>query len=292
MYIRTPERLGLGLGFPPPPPKSQHEWQKPTLPQPALQETFTSSVIVYKDKDGSDKCQSTNCSIYVPSALRNQPQIDMLVFFHGLDTCMPKHNFDPALVVKNFRLDDQVDKAARKVALAVPIVWWGAFGTKDRLLRVMNIRTAWSAANLNAFVEEVLSEIGKFGVRPKLGHLILAGHSGAYDILTPLADQYDCRVAEATKGALAKLRKVLAMDTTYGLQHAKALEKWAHNRGDVQFRLVLGNSVKPGEPPTVWQSWMNTRGKGKFPGNLTVLKTNDGHCVLPSNYVKSFLDLP
>jgi hypothetical protein len=101
--------------------------------------------------------------------LRNQPKIDVLVFFHGLDTCKLKHNFDPTLVVKNFRLDDQVENAARKAALAAPIVIWNK---EDRSSGI--IRAAWSAAYLSALVEEVLDQIGKSSrVRPGLRRLIL-----------------------------------------------------------------------------------------------------------------------
>lgn len=92
MYVRTLESPGLGLGQPPPQPLSL---------------MFRSKVIpTYKDNDR--KPLSTDCSVYVPSALRNKKEIDVLVFFHGFDTCIPLHNFNPFKVVKNFRLDAQV----------------------------------------------------------------------------------------------------------------------------------------------------------------------------------------
>ena len=275
MYVRTREELGFSLGFPP----------FPKSPQSAVRTKFTSSVITYKD--GRGQCRSTDCSIYVPSALRNQPKIDVLVFFHGLDTCKPKHSFAPRQVVKNFRLDDQVDNAARKAALAVPVIFWNK---EDRNSGI--IRAAWSAAYLNAFVEEVLDQIGQSsGARPNLGRLILAGHSAAYDILTPLAEQFDCGVPETKKGALGSLYKVLAMDTTYRPQDAKALEQWARNRRIAQFILVLS---KAGDPPNVWKNWRdpkrNPMAKVPLPGNLQVHNmTKDGHCDLPGKYVESFL---
>jgi len=277
MYVRTIERLGLGLGQPPRDPQSQ---------QPALLKTFTSSVIAYKDSRG--QCQSTKCLIYVPTKLRNQPKIDVLVFFHGLlDVCDNAHNFDPVKVAKRFRLDDQVEMAAQQATLVVPIILWNS---EDRRSGI--IRAAWSAAYLNALVEEVLAQINESSrVRPELERLILAGHSAAYDILTPLADQFDCGVQETKKGALAKLHKVLVMDTIYRTQDAKALERWAGNLfWDAEFTLVLGNSVKADQPPAIWKRWIITRGKGELPGNLKVLKTSDGHCELPGNYVRSFLE--
>jgi hypothetical protein len=280
IYVRTLESPELELDVPSPDPKSQ---------QSALRKTFASSVITYKNS--TEQCRLTNCSIYVPSMLRNQPKIDLLVFFHGLDTCKPSYGSDPKRAIQNFRLDDQVNKAVRQTALAVPFVFWNK---EDRRQGI--IRAAWSAAYLNAFVEEVLDEIGKSSrVRPSLGRLILAGHSAAYDILTPLADQFDCRgpnqlfdrgVPETNRGALAKLSKVLAMDTTYRTQDAKALERWALNRRFIRFILVLS---KVGDPPNVWKNWENTSGKVALPGNLEVLKTKDQHCDLPGKYIEAFL---
>jgi hypothetical protein len=285
MYVRTLESPGLGWG-----------WRLPTIPQPPLRiPTFASSVIRYKDNDANDRARPTMCSVYVPSALRNQQEIDVLVFFHGHDTCK-KHFFDPGKVVKNFRLDDQMENAKRKVALAVPSVFWKSDAHPNGS-DLKNIRVAWSAAYLNAFVEEVLVQIGNSsGVRRSLGNLILAGHSRAYDILTPLADQFDLGVPETRKGALAKLDKVLAMDTTYGFEHAKGLEKWARQLEakkpkPVQFILVLSNG---GTPPKVWKTWREKMDKAKvaLPTNLKVHEKTDkkdDHCAIVGKYVESFL---
>ncbi len=278
MYVRLHEELGLGFGKPPG-PRSQ---------LPALRKKFISSVVTYKDSDG--QCRSTDCAIYVPEVLRNQSKINVVIFFHGLDTCKPKHNFDSVQVMKNFRLDDQVDAAPRKAALAVPVILWKK---EDRSSGI--IRAAWSAAYVNAFVEEVLQQIGQSSrVRPSLGRLILAGHSAAYDVLTPLAEQFDCGVEETRKGALAKLDRVLALDTTYRLQDAKALEQWARKlestRPDVQFWLTLSKS---GDPPNVWKYWENTRkktmGKVELPGNLMINNMPEEHCDLPGKYVGPYI---
>jgi hypothetical protein len=277
MYIRTPEGLGLRLGQPTPPPKSQ---------QPALRKQFISNVVAYKD--AKDKCQSTKYSIYVPSALRNPKEIDMLVFFHGLlSVCDKEHNFDPDRLIKTFQLDLQV-ASDPQLALAVPIVLWNS---ADRSQGI--IRAAWSAAYLNAFVEEVLDQISKsYGVRTKLGRLILAGHSAAYDILTPLAEQFDCGVAETNKGALAKLGSVVAMDTTYRTKDAKALEQWARKLPAVKINLILSKA----DPSVgVWQDWEKTKrkkltGYEKRPENLRVFhQIGFGHCALPRNYLVTYL---
>lgn len=264
-YVRTLERLGLGLGQSPPPLKP-------------LSLMFRSKIIpTYKDKDG--KFQSTDCSVYVPSALRNEKEIDVLVFFHGDDTCPPLHNFNPYKVIKNFQLDVQVENAARKMALAVPVIYWKT-GTST------NIGNAWSAANLNAFVEEVLVQIGSCGIRPSLRRLILAGHSHAHAILTPLANEFDRGVTDTTKGSLAKLAEVWDMDTTFR-SHVPALVKWARKLEtlSVQFIVVL---AKEGDPPKIWKNMIEDK-KEKLPQNLSVCKTNQRHCSLPAKFVADLL---
>lgn len=270
MYVRTFEKLGLGLGQPPPPP------------QPLSLMCRSQFIPAYKDQ--SDKSQATDCSVYVPSRLRNKKEIDLLVFFHGDDSCTPQHNFNPYKVVKNFRLDEQVEKGQRGVVLAVPVVHWKV-GTSN------NIRGVWSAARLNAFVEEVLDQIGSCGVRPSLNRLILAGHSHAHAILTPLANEFDAGVADTTTGALAKLAEVWAMDTTFR-SHALALVKWARQletvkHPPVRFTVVL---AKGGDPPKIWQETIE-KANVKLPQNLSVCKTNETHCRLPAEFVADLLSV-
>lgn len=187
-------------------------------------------------------------------------------------------------MVKTFRLDEQVDQGQRKVALAVPVVYWEKTPPK-------NIQNAWSAANLNKFVEEVLDQIGTCGVRPSLRRLILAGHSHSHAILTPLANEFDTGVASTTKGALAKLTDVWAMDTIYGT-HALALLKWARKfesvkNNTVRFTVVL---AKEGVPPKNWKSTIEDR-RVKLPKNLTACKTNGKHCGLPAEFVQDLLSV-
>ena len=184
--------------------------------------------------------------------------------WHGLDTCDPGHDFDAKKVVKIFDLESQVEASKGEVALVVPALYWIAGiklkpdksnekEFKENQAKVVenkaNIKKAWSAAQLNAFVEEVLDKIGeKSSNRPNLRHLILAGHSRAYDVLTPLANEFIKGAGDTTKGALKNLEKVLALDTTYGLGHAETLKKWADKLTGVKFLLVLRcKGLRPGE---------------------------------------------
>lgn len=264
----------------------EFEYEQRTSQSPAqpLRFKFKSKKIPnYKDQDGD--LQSTDCSIFVPGKLRNQKEITVLVFFHGLDTCKPHYCSDPDLVVRNFRLDDQVDKGQRNVALAVPVVFWNEKYMKD-------IKSAWSARHLNAFVEEVLDQIGnKSGVRPSLVRLILAGHSKAYEILTPLANEFVKGVSDTTSGALGKLVEVWDMDTTYGT-HAQAIVKWAHKletvkNKPVRFTVVLAGA---GVPPNNWKNTIEKK-QVKLPQNLHVCKTNETHCSLPAEFVEDLLSV-
>ncbi|MDN3514161.1 MAG: hypothetical protein NG747_07155 [Candidatus Brocadia sp.] len=275
----------------------------PKTPPPPLSFQFTSTVIRnYKDENGTNR--STNCAVAVPEAARNKKEIDLLVFFHGLDTCDPSHDFDARKVMKNFELDTQVDTSKREVALAVPAVYWVRLN-KEKTNEVEveenkeNIRKAWFAAQINAFVEEVLDKIGeKSSDRPSLRRLILAGHSRAYDILTPLANEFVRRGADTIKGALTKIEKVLALDTTYGLNHAGILRKWADKLGTVKFLLVLstrGYDPKKNDCSTfTWNDppikyWDCAMQGVKLPANLEVKKVSEKHCQLPKEFVRSVL---
>jgi len=276
MYIRTRENFGFGLGFGDPPKSKLPEFRK----------KFTSKVIAYKN--ASDKCQTTDCSVFVPAG-RDLKQLDLMIFFHGLlDVCDSAHGFDPDNVIRKFKMDSQVENESQ-LALVVPIVMWNK---SDRVYGV--IRSAWSAAYLNAFVEEVLDQIGKFySTGPNLGRLILSGHSAGYDILTPLADQFDCDVAETNKGALAKLGRVLGMDTMYRTKDAQSFDQWARKRPGVKFDLLLSKS----DPSVaVWQDWeKKTRkrltGTDKRPANMRVFhQTTFKHCEMPANFLVTYLD--
>lgn len=271
VYLRTLD--GAELGWIPTIPS---KW-----PQRELRKRFVSKVVTYKDSAGN--FQSTKYSIYVPGKVRNPFQMDLLIFFHGLiPVCDSEHN-DPNRIIKGFRLDVQVDSDPQ-LALVAPIVLWNK---KDRSEGI--IKAAWSPAKLNAFVEEALDQIGTAnGVRPQLGRLILVGHSAAYDILTPLAEQFDRGAAETKTGALAKLERVVAMDTTYRERDAEALEKWARNLTNAVFNLVQSKSDGS---VAVWQNWLKARiaAGHNLPNNLRVFhNVAVDHCHLPTNFLTTY----
>jgi hypothetical protein len=267
---------------PPPPPQKT---PSPATPGHWLFPFTSSAIPHYNDKTGN---HSTACAIHVPDAAWHKNAIDLLVFFHGdKEGCASTFDPDPKVTSKKFSLDTQIHDSGRKLALAVPAMFW-IRGNKDH---DANIKGVWTAANFNKFVKEVLAEIGKqSGVTPTLDRLIIAGHSHAYAILTPLACEFD-QDAPATKTeALAKLAEVWALDSTYGPWHARALEVWARKRPLLQFIAVLN---KNGDPMKYWKNYSyvpaNYCAPGFKPPNLTKCTVDDGrdtHCIIPAKYVR------
>ena len=91
--------------------------------------------------------------------------------------------------------------------LAVPRLFWDSDKTGA------NVNEKWTAVNFNKFVESVLEAIGlplpNVGTTPQflprtLGSLIIAGHSRAYAILTPLAREFKKGTAATTMPTATK----------------------------------------------------------------------------------------
>ena len=186
----------------------------------------------YRDANG--KLQSTACAVCVSDTAWRQTAIDLIVFFHGDQIDAPgnpcKHDFDPEKVIRNFRLDAQVNNVGRKVAIAVPVIHWtrGESGFARTAGASDRFPGKWSGDNLNRFIEEVRDEIGQqSGVKPTIVRLIIAGHSHAYAVLSPLAAEFSRGAAATTAGALSKLSEVWALDSTYGSGSVSALDGWA-----------------------------------------------------------------
>src|SRR5215831_5493034 len=244
---------------------------------------FTSGAIPkYPGADG--KPRSTACSVYVPNAAWKQSVIDLLVFFHGDPGPCSQFDPNPMNTRLKFGLDRQINGSGRRVALAVPAVHWIRGKSK-------NLQGKWTAENLNKFVEEVRDEIGKqSGVKPTIGRLIIAGHSHAFAILNPLADEF-YHGAEATKeGALAKLSDVWALDSTYGADgiSARKLDAWARALPEARF---IGVLWKGRAPDLGWDSYLNNLGRlrKRPPPNLKRCRVGEDHCTIPTKYIGQLL---
>jgi hypothetical protein len=246
-------------------------------------------------KDIAGKKQSTGCAINVPDALWRKKKIDLMVFFHG-DPGPCKDCFDPTpgKFDRKFGLDTQILNGTRKVALAVPVLHWIPGNKTDDA----NIKGVWTAANLNAFVAEVLDEIAaQSGMKDKieLGSLTLAGHSHAYGIFTPLALEFNQGAAATKQGALKNLQDVWALDSTYGIRSVRALEAWAYTVPHVRFAAILNKTrAKAGYSPRPIDGWMNYYSQYQTfgftaPANLRLSTVDEGHCAIPTKYVGNLL---
>lgn len=271
----------------------------PVCPVPATQAghwlVASPSRALPQYKDAAGRKQSTGCAINVPDALWRKKKIDLMVFFHG-DPGPCKDCFDPtpSASAKKFGLDTQILNAIRKVALAVPVIHWIPGNKNDDA----NIKGVWTAANFNAFVDEVLEEIRtQSGMtdRVELGSLIIAGHSHAYGILTPLALEFNQGVEATKQGAMKNLQEVWALDSTYGIRSVRALEAWAYTLPHVRFAAVLNKTrAKAGSWLKPIDGWMNYYAPWQTfgfagPSNLRLSTVDEGHCTIPTKYVGNLL---
>jgi hypothetical protein len=239
----------------------------------------------YIGRDGNMK--SSDCAVNVPDALKAKTQIDLLVFLHGLDIeqCQPCFDPNPSNTKKKFRLDAQIQGHKRPVAVAVPRLFWkkGDNGA--------NVAGSWTAANFNKFVTAVLGEIGKAsGITTTLGSLIIAGHSRAYAILTPLAREFCQGTAAATTPTepLAKLTEVWAMDSTYSPLDVRALEIWASKLPKARFFVLYSQKAVGGERFHWLNYYSGCPGFGP-PSNLTMCVVPEEHCEIPTKYIGELL---
>ena len=141
-------------------------------------------------------------------------------------------------------------------------------------------------ANLNGLVGEVLADVGRvFGsATPSLQGLILSGHSRAYDFLNPLALAH--ADPEMSRGALASLSHVWALDTTYVCFVAEWLRWLASKTGlriEVFYRKVPGTKACGDKLAAA----MVQSG-----GRLIVTAAREGHCQVPGRRLPGLLNPP
>lgn len=250
---------------------------------------YTYSRYKGKPKFGPKRGRKTDYWVYLSGAALKADAIELLVFFHGDLGPACAHVFDPntdwKTKNKKFHLDEQVEKTGRPVILIVPFIYWNGNNT-------LEVDGKWTAAKLNEFIEEALKNIEKkWKSRPTIKCLIIAGHSGAYRILNPLALEFNKNLKGAAKGQLAKLKEVWALDATYGTRSVGALETWAMTLPDTcKFTAVLNNDksnwdcTEKGKikPLDCWNRYYKTK---KPPPNLKMLPVSDGHCEIPEQYI-------
>jgi peptidoglycan hydrolase-like protein with peptidoglycan-binding domain/LAS superfamily LD-carboxypeptidase LdcB len=167
----------------------------------------------------------TRVTVFAPPATRGRGTVDAMLYIHGLlSPCgAPKVMPEGLVTEATFRLGQIIVGSGRPMLLIVPQLQTGNDGT-------------WSAhgldrpASLNALFVETLAEASRRLERgvERVDQLFIAGHSRAYGVLYPLANAH--RSAELTRGALANLVKVWALDATYGRPPVAAFQALAAAR--------------------------------------------------------------
>ena len=224
-------------------------------------------------------------AVFVPPAARMQKAVDVLCYAHGLlDRCHPIPEDLLGLITDPpFKLGEVVDASHRNVILAVPYFAWGHLGK----LAHSQQRPRWHAlgnpANLNAVIAQVLAEVGrKQGIpAPTIRHLILAGHSKAYDFLNPLAHSH--ADPEMSSGALARLSQVWALDSTYSFP-ADDLQAWMASKPELTVEVIFRKDSQTDRGSIFTE--LVKRSKSQ----LKVLPVSDGHCDLPKRRLPDLLN--
>jgi hypothetical protein len=228
-------------------------------------------------------------AVFCPKAVTTPENVTLLVYAHGhLCPCPPVPKDMPEDLIKNapLELGKIVDAANREIVLVVPVLDWANLTTDKLNVDAYNRNTMHvlgRPTNLNNLVAEVLTEMGRaLGTAPlSLGSLVLAGHARAYDFLNPLALAY--ADPEMSRGTLASLSHVWALDTTYVCDVPEWL-RWLASKLSLKIEVFYRKA--PG-----------TKGCGdrfaaaaKARGRLTVTVVTEGHCQVPSRRLPDLLN--
>jgi hypothetical protein len=225
-------------------------------------------------------------AVFVPKAALGRPDVDVLVFAHGLLSGCTRPKTVPLGFVTDapFRLGRIVDESGRPVVLVVPSLDWGTpcgevvFGRGHGRRHPLG-----KPAVLNALVAEVLAQVGKVqqAAAPALRDLVVAGHSRAYDVLEPLAAG---RADPAMRqGALARLREVWAFDTTYAGDVA-AWHDWLAQNPSLRARFYYVAGSPTGG---VGKKFYDQRGD-----RLMVTQVKETHCAVPATRLVELMPKP
>ena len=116
-------------------------------------------------------------AIVVPNSVTSSPIIDLILYFHG--THAPRIQD----YVRNRKFKSILEANGKRVVLAAPTLGWESeFGKLGQ------------ATPLRAYIATVLqalADYGPFNAAPKVGSLILAGHSGGGRALIAAAEALD-----------------------------------------------------------------------------------------------------
>jgi hypothetical protein len=224
-------------------------------------------------------------AVFCPRAALGRSKVDVLLFAHGLPGGCPelKRSLLPAGFVTHrpFQLGQPVAASGRPIVLVVPELNWSAPGG-ERVFGKRRYR--WHALGdpraLNALVAQVLTEIGRVqgATPPTLQNLLIAGHSRAHSLLEPLA--HSRRDPAMSQGALARLRRIFAFDTSYD-GDVKAWLDWLTLNPQLQVDVFYREARLT---KTVGKRFYDARRP-----RLNVTRIEEKHCEVPARRLPGLL---
>lgn len=228
---------------------------------------------------------SMDVAIFVPEAASQSADVDVLVYAHGHNVCSPVAKKPPESFVTDapFALGEVVAASQRPIVLVAPFFDWEhlaangmAFGGKKHKLGL--------AKNLNGVVAEVLDQVGQHrgAAAPGLDHLYLAGHSRAYDWLNPLAAAH--ADPQMSTGALAKLTRIWAFDTTYACSPISNWSAWLASKPALRIDVFYRNGSGTAACGQAFEGIEGSSG-----GRLDVAKAGEDHCSVPAKRLPGVL---
>ena len=227
--------------------------------------------------------------VFCPKVLSSPKTVDVLVFVHGLlDRCAPEPKTTDELIKnKPFELAKHVDASGRGIVLVAPFMDWPNLKTNGLKYEACfrdNMHLLGTPARLNGVVREALLEVGRvFGTAaPSIQNLILAGHSKAYEFFDPLAMAHGD--PEMSKGCLAKLSDVWALDTSYTCPTDHWL-CWLSSKPNLKMQIFFRDGSSTGACGRRFASVAKKTGK-----RMQVFPVTEGHCAVPATRLPKLLN--
>lgn len=164
----------------------------------------------YHDEDfaAATHYSDSTVAIYIPSGFQpRNSQADVVVHFHGWRN-------EVARVLKRYRLPEQLEASQRNAILVVPQGPKNAPDSFDGKLE-----DSGGFKNFVDELEDVLKKKAGFGVLT-VGHIILSGHSGGYQVMSSIVDHGGLAAPPAEvwlfDGLYARTDQFLAWQKTTG----------------------------------------------------------------------------
>jgi hypothetical protein len=221
-------------------------------------------------------------AVFVSSAALRSNDWELLVYAHGHNTCSPIQKNMPLsfLVDAPFRLAETVEVSGRPMIIAVPFFDWENLAANKLAMGKDKPKNQWHQIGqpkiLNGVASEILAEArnkaGRASVR--LIRLLLAGHSGAYGFLDPLADAH--ADPQMSSGALSKLSHVWCFDTSYTCPGAR-WKSWLASANAPAVSMFYRGHSKTIPCGDRFKSLMSSSN-----GNLFALRVVAAHCEIPN----------